>query len=41
MVRVLLYTAFVMDLYSRRVIGWATSSRMNTGFVLGALEQAI
>lgn len=35
------YTAFVMDLYSRRVIGWATSSRMNTGFVLGALEQAI
>ena len=35
------YTAFVMDLYSRRVVGWATSSRMDTDFVLGALEQSI
>ena len=35
------YTAFVMDLFSRRIVGWATGSRMNTDFVLGALEQAI
>ena len=35
------YTAFVMDLFSRRIVGWATGSRMDTDFVLGALEQAI
>ena len=35
------YTAFVMDLFSRRIVGWATSSRMDTDLVLGALEQAI
>ena len=35
------YTAFVMDLFSRRIVGWATSARMDTDFVLGALEQAI
>ena len=35
------YTAFAMDLYARRIVGWATSSRMDTDFVLGALEQAI
>ena len=28
-------------LFSRRIVGWATSSRMDTDFVLGALEQAI
>ena len=35
------YTAFVMDLFSRRIVGWATSARMDTDFVLSALEQAI
>ena len=30
-----------MDLFSRRIVGWATSSRTNTEFALGALEQAI
>lgn len=35
------YTAFVMDLHSRRVVGWATSTRMDTDLALGALEQAI
>lgn len=30
-----------MDLYSRRVVGWVTSSRMDTDFVLGTLEQSI
>lgn len=35
------YTAFVMDLYSRRIVGWSTSSRMDTDFVLSALEQAV
>lgn len=38
-------TAFVMDLFSRRIVGWSTSTTMNTDmdadFVLGALEQAI
>ena len=35
------YTAFVMDLFSRRIVGWATSARMDTDFVLSALEHAI
>lgn len=35
------YTAFVMDLYSRRIVGWSTFSRMDTDFVLSALEHAV
>ena len=35
------YTAFVMDLFSRRIVGWSTSTTMSTDFVLGALEHAI
>ena len=35
------YTAFVMDLFSRRIVGWATSSRMDTDNAGSALEQAI
>ena len=36
------YTAFVMDLYARRIVGWATSARTGgTDFVLSALEHAI
>lgn len=35
-------TAFVTGpVRAGRIVGWATSSRMDTGFVLGALEQAI
>ncbi len=36
-----LYLAAVMDLYSRKIVGWAVSQRMNTDLVLDALRQAI
>ena len=36
-----LYLAVVIDLYSRRVIGWATQSRQPTDLVLQALLMAI
>lgn len=36
-----LYLAAVMDLYSRKIVGWAVSQRMNTDLVLDALQQAI
>ena len=35
------YTAFVMDLYARRIVGWATSARMDTDNAGSALEHAI
>ena len=35
------YTAFVVDAYARRILGWATSTTMTTSFVLQALDQAI
>ena len=36
-----LYVAFVIDAFANRIVGWRTSSRMTTDFVLDALEQAI
>jgi transposase InsO family protein len=36
-----LYLAAVMDLFSRRIVGWAASSRMKTSLVSLALERAI
>ena len=36
-----LYLAVVIDLFSRRIIGWATSSRMKAGLVCEALEMAL
>jgi putative transposase len=36
-----LYLAAVMDLFSRRVIGWATSPTLETSLVLRALQQAL
>ncbi|MGI9283773.1 MAG: IS3 family transposase [Pseudomonadales bacterium] len=36
-----LYVAVVMDLYSRRVIGWAMSQRMKAGLVCDALVMAL
>ena len=36
-----LYVAFVVDVYARRIVGWRVSSRMQTDFVLDALEQAL
>ncbi len=34
------YTAFVIDVFSRAIVGWKVSTRMNT-MVLDALEQAL
>jgi transposase InsO family protein len=35
------YVAFVIDVYSRFIVGWRVSSSMQTDFVLDALEQAL
>jgi len=36
-----LYLATVLDLYSRKIVGWAMSSRLVAGLALDALRQAI
>jgi transposase InsO family protein len=35
------FVAFVVDMFSRWIVGWRSSRSMSTDFVLGALEQAI
>ncbi|PNZ35107.1 IS3 family transposase, partial [Staphylococcus lutrae] len=35
-----LYLATVMDLFSRRIIGWSMSNRMTKDLVISALERA-
>ncbi|MGJ0482900.1 MAG: IS3 family transposase [Methylomicrobium sp.] len=35
------YVAFVIDVFSRYIVGWKVSASARTDFVLGALEQAI
>ena len=35
------YTAFVIDVYARRIVGWRVSKSAHAGFVLDALEQAL
>jgi putative transposase len=35
------YVAFVIDVFSRRIVGWRTSASMRTDLALDALEQAI
>ncbi len=35
------YAAFVIDVFSRRIVGWRVSSSLHTDLVLDALEQAI
>ncbi|NAR31184.1 IS3 family transposase [Acinetobacter haemolyticus] len=35
------YTAFIIDVFSRAIVGWKVSKRMNTDMVLDALEQAL
>ena len=37
----LVYVAFVIDVFARRIVGWRVSSSLRTDFVLDALEQAI
>jgi transposase InsO family protein len=36
-----LYLAVVIDLFSRRVVGWSLSSRMTTELVCNALKMAV
>lgn len=36
-----MYLAVFLDLFSRKVVGWATSNRLTTSFVLLAFERAI
>jgi transposase InsO family protein len=36
-----LYLAVVLDLYARRIVGWAMSKRMTSALTLGALRMAI
>jgi len=35
------YVAFVIDAYARRILGWRAASSMRTQLVLDALEQAV
>ena len=35
------YVAFIIDTYARRIVGWRVSRTAHTGFVLDALEQAL
>ena len=35
------YTAFVIDAYARRILGWSVSTTMTSTFVVDAVEQAI
>ncbi len=37
----MVYVAFVIDVFARRVVGWRVSTSMTTSFVLDALNQAI
>ena len=36
-----LFLAVVIDLFSRRIVGWAMDDNMETGLVLGALKMAV
>ena len=35
------YVAFVIDVFSRRIVGWRVAASLRTDFVLDALEQAV
>ena len=35
------YVAFVTDVFSRRIVGWQTSTRLSTDLALDALEMAV
>jgi transposase InsO family protein len=37
----MVYVAFVIDAYARRILGWRASTSMRTELVLDAIEQAI
>ena len=35
------YTAFAIDVFSRRIVGWKTSMSKETGLVLDAIEMGL
>lgn len=37
----MVYVAFIIDVFSRRIVGWRAASRMTTPLVLDALEHAL
>jgi putative transposase len=37
----MVYVAFVIDVFARRIVGWRVSTSMTTAFVLDALNQAV
>ena len=37
----MVYVAFVIDAYARRILGWRAATSMRTALVLDAIEQAI
>jgi len=37
----MVFVAFILDVYARRIIGWRVAKNMRTALVLDALEQAI
>lgn len=37
----MVYVAFVIDVFARRIVGWRVSTSMTTQLALDALEQAI
>jgi transposase InsO family protein len=37
----MMYVAFVIDVFARRIVGWRVSRSMHASFVLDALEQAL
>ncbi len=37
----MVYVAFVIDVFARKIVGWRVSTSMTTGFVLDALNRAI
>ncbi len=37
----MVYVAFIIDVFARKIVGWSTSTSMTTAFVLDALNQAI
>ena len=39
--RGMVYVAFVIDVFSRRIVGWRASASMRTDLALDALEQAV
>ena len=37
----MVFVAFLIDVFSRRIVGWRVMKNMRTDFILDALEQAL